>query len=146
MQKKAFIFLPALSFILICVVFSGCSNSSKTLTVDELLNQTIELNGKDVVVEGIATHVCEKSGMKIFIKGSSDEQTIRAESNSTIGKFDPSAVNQMVRIIGKLVEDTTDDSSHHESENLSADSTVCETEQSNVITYHIAANAYQIIK
>ncbi|MFA7104293.1 MAG: hypothetical protein WC165_04040 [Dysgonamonadaceae bacterium] len=146
MQKKSFLSVITLSVILLSVMFMGCTNNVKTLSVDELLEQASALAGKQVVIEGIATHVCQKSGMKLFLKGNADDKTIRAESNSSIGKFDPNAVDKKVRVQGILVEEIVKEADHHETENLVTDSAACETEQNTQKTYYIAADAYQIIQ
>ena len=103
-QKTSFTtFAVVFSFLL----FSGCTgNSSKgTLTVDNLLSNPGEYAGQPVTVEGLATHVCAKSGMKLFLQGSSDAQSIRAESNSTLGKFNEACVDNKVVVKGTLVEE-----------------------------------------
>jgi len=146
MQKKSFLSVITLSVMLLSVTFMGCTKSSKTLSVNELLEQASVLAGKQVVVEGIATHVCQKSGMKLFLKGNADDKTIRAESNSSIGKFDPNAVDKKVRVTGMLVEEIVKEADHHETDKLVADSAACETEQNTQTIYYIAADAYQIIK
>ena len=84
--------------------------------------------------------------MKLFLKGTADDKTIRTESNSSIGKFDPNAVDKQVRVQGILVEEIVKEADHHEVENLVADSAVCETELSTQKNYYIAADAYQIIQ
>ncbi len=146
MQMKKFLSIITLSVILLSGTFMGCTNKAKTLSVDELLEQASELVGKQIVVEGLATHVCQKSGMKLFLKGTTDDKTIRTESNSSIGKFDPNAVDKQVRVQGILVEEIVKEADHHETENLVADSAVCETELSTQKNYYIAADAYQIIQ
>ena len=57
MQKKKFLSIITLSVILLSGTFMGCTNKAKTLSVDELLEQASELVGKQIVVEGLATHV-----------------------------------------------------------------------------------------
>ena len=99
------------SFAFYFVVFSllmlyGCSNAGKEpLTVDNILTTPDEYVGQTVTVKGKATHVCAKSGMKLFLEGSREVHTIRVESNSTLGKFDKACVDNEVVVKGILVEE-----------------------------------------
>lgn len=105
MKQKTSFTIFAVVFSLL--VFSGCTGSSQkgTLTVDNLLSNPGEYVGQPVTVEGLATHVCAKSGMKLFLQGSADTQTVRAESNSTLGKFDEACVGNKVVVKGTLEEE-----------------------------------------
>jgi len=112
------------------------------MNVDELLMNAESLAGETVIVEGLCTHVCDKSGMKLFLQGTDKTKTLRAESDATLGKFDPASVNRNVRVRGKLVEELSSDNSlaSHEEKVES-----CETEQTGKKLYYIAATSYQII-
>ncbi len=122
------------------LVFSGCTGSSEkgTLTVDNLLSNPGEYVGQPVTVEGLATHVCAKSGMKLFLQGSSDTQSIRAESNSTLGKFNEACVDNKVVVKGTFVEERITETDLQKMEQEIVKSTTvthgeggegCETEQ-----------------
>ncbi|MEA4905465.1 MAG: hypothetical protein VB098_04720 [Petrimonas sp.] len=103
-QKTLF---TTIAVIFSFLAFSGCTGNSQkgTLTVDNILSNPGEYVGKPITVEGLATHVCAKSGMKLFLQGSTDAQSIRAESNSTLGKFNEECVNNKVVVKGTLVEE-----------------------------------------
>lgn len=135
-------------FILATTVLlsAGCTGNSKSepLNVDELLTSATSLVGKTVIVEGLCTHVCSKSGMKLFLQGSDETQTVRAESGAALGKFDPASVDKKVRVRGTLLEEETSESSpatHTHGE----EGEICETEQMAAKTYYLAAESYQII-
>lgn len=128
--------LTIVSFILL----TGCSGNAQkdTLTVDNLLADPATYVGQTVTVEGVCSHVCSKSGMKLFIKGSTEENMLRAESNSTLGKFNEESVDHKVRVKGTLVEDRITEADLQEMEKeIAAGTTVthgeggegCETEQ-----------------
>lgn len=89
------------------LAFSGCiGNSQKdTLTIDNLLSNPEKYIGQPVTVEGLATHICAKSGMKLFLQDSSDTQSIRVESDSTLGKFNEACIDNKVVVKGTLVEE-----------------------------------------
>lgn len=129
-----------LTSVLLFLFFTGCGGNAQkeTLTVDNVLADPALYVGKTVAVEGVCSHVCSKSGMKLFIKGSSDAQTLRAESNSTLGKFNEESVDKKVRVKGTLVEEKITEADLQEMEiEIAAGTNVthgeggdgCETEQ-----------------
>ncbi|MDO5524143.1 MAG: hypothetical protein Q4G48_08895 [Bacteroidia bacterium] len=134
-QKTLF---AALSAVLLLLVLSGCTGNSRAITVDNILSHPEDYVGRNVAVEGVCTHVCSKSGMKLFIKGDAEENTLRAESNSTLGKFNAESVDHKVLVKGTLVEDRITEADLQEMEKeIAAGTTVahgeggeaCETEQ-----------------
>ncbi len=106
-RNTSFLFILAIAFI----SFTACTGKSNNspMKVNDLLANAESLVGEKVIVEGLATHVCSKSGMKLFLQGNAEDQSIRVESNSIIGKFDPEAVDHNVRVVGKLVEERIDE-------------------------------------
>ena len=126
--------------VFLFMVFSGCTGNSQkeALTVDGLLSNPEEYAGQAVTVKGLATHVCTKSGMKLFLQGISDGQTIRVESNGTLGKFDEACVDKHVEVKGTFVEKRITETDLQKMEQEIAESTTvthsesnggCETEQ-----------------
>ncbi|MGL4293514.1 MAG: hypothetical protein ACRCSQ_08060 [Bacteroidales bacterium] len=79
------------------------------LNIDDLMKNADSLNGEEVIVEGVCTHVCQHGGKKIFLMGNDDNVTLRCEANETVGKFNPDVVNNMVQVSGVLVEDRIDE-------------------------------------
>lgn len=136
-QRISFTFF---SVVFSLLIFSGCTGNSQkeTLTVDNLLASPGEYVGQSVTVKGLATHVCAKSGMKLFLQGSTDAQSIRAESNSTLGKFNEACVDNPVVVKGTLVEERITEADLKKMEKEIAENTTvthgesgegCETEQ-----------------
>lgn len=150
-MKQVSAFLHIFFLTLPLLVFTQCNEGSKqkTMNVDELMVNTLSLTGETVIVEGLCTHVCSKSGMKLFLQGNDSSITLRAESDATLGKFDPNAEGKMVRVIGILEKDPTDIAAtlheHGTVLNDSTESANCEEEESAAPTYHIAATSYQIL-
>lgn len=137
-------FFPQLLVLSVTLLlFADCAgNRNKPMNVDELLMNAEALAGESVIVEGLCTHVCTKSGMKLFLQGTDKTKTLRAESGATLGKFESASVDKMVRVRGKLVEEQVSDNtpaSHGE------EGEGCETEQAAKKLYYIAATSYQII-
>ncbi len=137
-RTRFFFHLMALSATLL--LFADCTgtNRNKPMNVDELLMNAASLTGETVIVEGLCTHVCAKSGMKLFLQGSDPAHTLRAESDATLGKFDPNSADRQVRLRGILVEDRIDEAYLQEWEQQIRESTLvthgeggegCETEQ-----------------
>lgn len=136
-------FFPQLLVLSVTLLlFAHCAGNRRPMNVDELMMNAEALAGETVIVEGLCTHVCTKSGMKLFLRGTDDTKMIRAESGSTLGKFDPAIVDKHVQVRGKLVEEQISDNtpaSHGE------EGKGCETEQAAEKVYHIAATSYQMI-
>lgn len=108
-------------FIAFSALLSSCSGNSsrekasaevaeaKVYEVDELLAASESLVGDTVNVSGICTHVCQHGGKKLFLMGSDDDHTIRIHAGESIGQFNPSAVNNMVTVVGVLEEERIDE-------------------------------------
>lgn len=129
------------------MLFTGCTGNSKSqpLSVDKLLIDASSLVDKTVIVEGLCTHVCSKSGMKLFLQGTDETKTVWAESGAALGKFDPASVDKKVRVRGKLVEEqiVEDNPETHAGHGAEGDS--CETEEIAEKSYYIETESYQII-
>lgn len=133
MKRNTFIYII---FWVAAIFLGSCSGNQadKTLGVDKLLTDAELLTGQIVTVEAVCTHVCSKSGMKLFLNDGGD-QTVRVESNSTIGKFDKEAVDKTVRVRGTLVEERIDEAYYQKLEEEIRNNTLtshgegCETEQ-----------------
>lgn len=82
--------------------------TEKVLEVDSLLANAEQLTNQAIVVEGVCTHTCKHGGTKLFLMGSNDKQTIRAEAGE-LGSFDAKCVNNIVRIKGVLKEERIDE-------------------------------------
>lgn len=134
------LFLNLFATVVSILLLSGCAgnSNSKPMNVDDLLTNAASLIDEQVVVDGLCTHVCQKSGMKLFLQGSGEAQTVRVESDATLGKFDPENAGKKVRVWGKLVEERLDEAALQEMEKQLIDSTLvshgeagegCETEQ-----------------
>ena len=104
--NKHFNLFIALTTILF--LYTNCTGN-RVMNVDDLLKNAESLVGQDVVVEGLCTHVCAKSGMKLLLQGSDKQQTLRAESGSSLGKFNPESIDKQVMVRGKLVEERIDE-------------------------------------
>lgn len=128
--------------IIAAVAIVGCSgNKSQTnepVTVEKILADADNFVGQTIALKGVCSHVCSKSGMKMFVADNADGQTIRVESNSAIGKFDKEAEDANVFVRGKLVEDKLTEADLQEMEKEVTEGTAvqhgeggagCETEQ-----------------
>lgn len=139
MKNRISFLFPLLAIFLISTI--NCTGNKKgVIDISEIVLNAESLAGENVIVEGLCTHVCEKSGMKLFLKDDGSEQTIRFESNSTLGKFNPDCVGKHVRVRGIVVKDKpmTDVTQLHHTDS-------CEIENSQFL-FHIAAEHYQIIE
>lgn len=132
--------LTSFASALLFSLLMACSGNAQkgTLTVGNLLANPASYVGQTVTVEGLCTHVCSKSGMKLFMADDADGQTIRVESNATLGKFDKETAEKIVVVRGTLVEEKITEADLQEMENEIAQGTTvthgeggegCETEQ-----------------
>lgn len=141
-----YFFLMAAALLL----FTHCTGNGKQtpMQVDEVMAISETLAGETVIVEGLCTHVCSKSGMKLFLQDSDQSITLRAESDATLGKFDTTCVGRQVRVRGILIKETIDETLHHDlpAEPAEIDGVDhCETEDTAAPSFHIAAISYQIL-
>ncbi|MCE5204668.1 MAG: hypothetical protein LLF80_00975 [Porphyromonadaceae bacterium] len=129
------------------LLYTGCTgnSNSKPLNVDELLTNAPSLVGETVTVEGLCTHVCSKSGMKLFLQGTDETKTVRAESGAVLGKFDPASVDRKVRVRGKLAEVQMDKNNPDTHSTHVAQGESCQTEGIAEKSYYIETESYQII-
>ncbi len=114
-----------------------------------MMTNSESLAGETVIVEGLCTHVCSKSGMKLFLQDSNKSITLRAESDATLGKFDTTCVGKQVRVHGILVKETIDETLQHDHPSETEENSGvehCETEDTAAPSFHIAAISYQILK
>lgn len=101
------------------VLFNGCTGKksdnnnaendsiiSTVFTVDDLLASAEELVDRTITVEGHCKHVCARSGKKLFLEGSADSISIRAEAGKP---FRQECINKDVRVTGKLIEEKIDE-------------------------------------
>lgn len=108
---------------LLCLTFSSCNSNARSnetkadteittdsiLQVNTLLTEGDKYAGKEVVVEGICTHICKHGGGKMFLMGDTEDDVIRIESSEATGKFTPDVVSALVKVDGTLVEERIDE-------------------------------------
>ncbi len=58
-----------------------------TATVEEIVAQPAEYEGKEVAVSGMVTHVCRHGGQKCFVLGEDGETQIRIVPGGDIAEF-----------------------------------------------------------
>lgn len=78
------------------------------LTVDQIFDRAEGLVGQQVELEGVCTHRCAHSGLRIFLMGSDDTKTIRVESASR-EPFDARCARNVVKVTGVLREQRIDE-------------------------------------
>ena len=108
-----------LFFILIGIaIFASCQHSGKkventdeqlVLTVDDIQEKGYDLVGKEVLVAGTISHVCEHSGQRCFLMGSNEDVTIRVEAGHQIGSFNQEQMGSDLTVKGVLQEIRIDD-------------------------------------
>ena len=79
----------------------------KELKVDEVLTSGDEYVDQQVAVTGLCSHLCQHGGRKMFLRGA--KGLLRVESSKQTGAFSTKAVNEPVRVTGKLCETRIDE-------------------------------------
>lgn len=103
MKKIIIVLALAIPFVFACGnQKEENADEQKVYALNELLNDVENLVDSTVVVEGMATHVCMHSGMKLFIEGETPEEFMKVVSASE--KFDTAFVGQTVIVEGVVEE------------------------------------------
>ncbi|MBR1630953.1 MAG: hypothetical protein IJ680_03775 [Paludibacteraceae bacterium] len=116
MKTKIVYLLTAFALTAVCAACGskaasdGTEEASKgaVMLIDDVLEQAGQLVGDTIRFEGVCTHICKRSGRKIFLMGSDDTKTLRVE-DAGLGKFDPRCVNHVVCVTGVLREQRIDE-------------------------------------
>lgn len=107
MGKQFFIFTVLAAF-----VFCGC-NSKKgeaskaeesTFGVEALMEVADQQLEKEVVVQGIVTHVCTHSGKKCFISNEEGTLSMQVMAGGEIGSFDQELIGSLIQVKGIVKE------------------------------------------
>ncbi len=88
--------------VLVAVLMSSCGQTGQTervdfqeaekekiltATVEEMLTQPADYDGKEVAISGMVTHVCRHGGQKCFVAGKDGESQIRIVPSGDIDEF-----------------------------------------------------------
>ena len=111
---------------LLGILFFSCNNSTKQSTgektaeqqvvvysVDDLIANASELEGKEVVVKGTVMHVCKQGGGRCFLMGSTEDMNIRVEAGEKIGAFSQEQMGSDLTISGVFKEVRTEADAHN---------------------------------
>ncbi|MGW8315391.1 MAG: hypothetical protein ACWGNV_07310 [Bacteroidales bacterium] len=66
---------------------AGAGEGFLTSTVEEIVAQPAEYEGKEVAVSGMVTHVCRHSGQKCFVLGKDGQTQLRIVTGGDIDEF-----------------------------------------------------------
>jgi len=87
------------------------------LTMAELTKDLDAHAGKQIRLQGLVSHVCRRSGKKLFIVGVEQGQNLKVVATDAIAKFDVAFEGTNVVVEGKLVKlPAADDDDHDEAE------------------------------
>ena len=79
------------------------------ISVDDLLANSEQYTGKEVLFKGTVDHVCKHSGKRAFVFGSKEDMRIKIEAGGEIRGFDAELIGQDIEVKGKLVETRIDE-------------------------------------
>jgi cytochrome c-type biogenesis protein CcmE len=80
------------------------SADSHVYSVDEIIQKAPALVGQTVKVKGLVSHICEKSGRKLFLAVADNSKTFRFNAGDKIEVFDENAVDSTVIATGVITE------------------------------------------
>jgi len=78
--------------------------NSHVYSVDEIIQKAPNLVGQTVQVKGLVSHICEKSGRKLFLAVADNSKTFRFNAGDKIEVFDENAVDSTVIATGVITE------------------------------------------
>ena len=84
------------------------TQSVSVMDVDKVLASAPSFVDKEIILDGVCTHICKHGGRKIFLMGSDDTKIIRIEG-AEVGKFDQKCVNSIVKVKGYIREQRIDE-------------------------------------
>jgi hypothetical protein len=79
---------------------SGSKEEIVTATVEEILSQPAEYDGKQIAISGMVTHVCRHGGQKCFVLGEDGETQIRIVPGGDIDEFKIDMEGSTVAFLG----------------------------------------------
>lgn len=86
---------------IIAVLFAACGSKQTVLTVEEFTTQAPELLDQTVTVKGVAKHICQNSGRKVFLASTADsEQTVTVFTGENMNPFDKTTVGKTYTMTG----------------------------------------------
>ena len=116
-----------LLLVAVCLFSCGDGNKNKesegeidgltdvVYSIDELYENSAELEGKEITVKGIVMHVCKQGGGRCFLMGSNENFNIRIEAGEKIGAFRQEQMGNELTIRGIFKEVKTAADAHNPS-------------------------------
>ena len=115
-------------FAALALVLTSCSQQA-VITVDDFASKAPGL-------QGTATHVCSKSGRKVFLAGENEDASVTVFAGENMGKYDPETIGKVYTVKGKVIETARIDNAYLDEwqnevmEGAAAEGHDCEHEQS----------------
>lgn len=99
------------------------TDNSKVYSVEEFSKAISGLVGQTVQVKGLVSHICEKSGRKLFLTTADGSLTVRFNAGKEIDVFDENLIDSMVVATGVVAEQriTIDDLKAQEAKLIEAE-------------------------
>jgi len=82
---------------------AGAEKALETLTVAQLTKDLAAHEGKTVRLQGLVSHVCRRSGKKLFLVGVEEGQNLKVVPGDGATTYDVSLEGTQVVVQGKLV-------------------------------------------
>ncbi|MDH6304590.1 hypothetical protein M2459_001325 [Parabacteroides sp. PF5-5] len=140
MYKQFLFFTILITCFLSCNNKSGSTAGSTVYEVESLLSVAEQQVDKDIMIQGMVTHVCKHSGKRCFIAAENGEESIRIEAGGEITAFDKNLIGSSIKVKGTLKEnrlskeyiDNMEKDAQEKLDKEEVTSEQCEAELSNV--------------
>ncbi|HDR68390.1 MAG TPA: hypothetical protein ENN61_04995 [Bacteroidaceae bacterium] len=99
-MKKLAILTGILVLMIACNQSKNKAEDAVAATIEDLLSNPADFEGKEVAVTGMVTHVCKHGGQKCFMIGDDGETQLRINAGKDIKEFEMDIEGSMVEFRG----------------------------------------------
>lgn len=147
--------------LLLAMLLGACNSAtSEKETTDavtakvlltELSDKASDLEGKEVIMEGMVVHVCKHGGQKLFITDTATDERFLVRVSESIPEFDVALEGSTIEITGTLLaespkmeqDDHHDGDEHAEGEHMHEGTQGEDDACTEDISYYLKATSFQ---
>jgi len=146
-MKKLVVLFGALVLMLGCKQSESKSENIVATTIEDMLSNPGEFEGKEVAVTGMVTHVCRHGGQKCFVLAEDGETQLRINVGQNIDEFDVAMEGSTVEFTGifKILDDTETTELQEDHESKAHHENPMAHSEAEKASYFIEAAAYKEI-
>ena len=103
-QLTALLILFAATNFLSLTKAATPADNDKVYTVEEIIEKAPTLVGQTVTVKGLVSHICDKTGRKLFFATADGTKSFRFNAGDKIDVFNENAIDSTVIATAEIVE------------------------------------------